>query len=71
MIAEDGNNGPASESANASSKVFDVEALTSPLLPGESVTIMIQARRSSKLSLASMLVQTNDGFVGASGVRLP
>ena len=71
LIAEDGNNGPAAENANASRKVFDVEALSAPLLPGESLTITIQAHRSSKLSLASMLVQTNDGFVGANSLRLP
>ena len=71
LIAENGNNDPAAEVANASRKVVDVEALSVPLLPGESLTITIQARRGARLSLASMLVQTNDGFVGASGLRLP
>ena len=71
LIAETGNNGPAAESANASRKVFDVEALSVPLLPGESLTVTIQARKNSNLSLASMLVQTNDGFVGANSLRLP
>ncbi len=71
LIAETGNTGPAAESANASRKVLDVEALSVPLLPGELLTITIQGRRGARLSLASMLVQTNDGFVGASGLRLP
>jgi hypothetical protein len=71
LIAEEGNNGPAAEDANASLWVFDVEALSTPLLPGESLTITIQVPRKSRISLAGMLVQTNDGFVGANSLRLP
>ena len=70
-IAEDGNNGPAAALANASHDVFDVEALSAPLLPGASVTAEVIAPEGARLSLAAMLVQTNDGFAGASRLKLP
>ncbi len=43
-----------------------------PLLPGESVTAELGAlRRHRRLSFASMLICTNDGFTGVDGLRLP
>jgi len=43
-----------------------------PLLPGESVTAELGAlRRHRRLSFASMLICTNDGFTGIDSVRLP
>ena len=40
------------------------------LPPGESVTVTVRSPRWARLSLATMLVQTNDGFVGVNGLRL-
>lgn len=71
LIAEDGNNGPAAAAASASDRVYDVEALSAPLLPGQHVTVHITAALGAKLSLAAMLVQTNDGFTGADRITLP
>lgn len=70
-IAEDGNNGPAAELASASERVFDVAATSAPVPPGQKVTVEVIAPPGAKLSLASMLVQTNDGFTGADRIRLP
>ena len=69
MIAEDGNNGPALMRATYSRNVFDVQT-ADPVLPGASVTVTVRSPRDSRLSLATMLVQTNDGFAGANSVLL-
>ena len=41
-----------------------------PFGPGQSVTFEVQARRGDRLSLVSMLVNTNDAFTGLDSVRL-
>ena len=55
--------------------VSAVEVLTGengPILPGETATIRFtSSSRATQLSLATMLVTTNDTFAGLSGVRLP
>ncbi len=71
MIAESGNNAPAAARASASSNVEDVVALAAPIFPGESVTVTLTAQRRDRLSLAAMLVSTNDGFTGVDRLRLP
>ena len=38
--------------------------------PGESATFEIEARRGQRLSLVSMLVNTNDAFTGLDSIRL-
>ena len=43
-----------------------------PIMPGEASTITIVAHRGAdRLSIASMLICTNDGFTGGAGVALP
>ncbi len=43
-----------------------------PIMPGESSTITIVADRGAdRLSVASMLICTNDGFTGGAGLALP
>ena len=43
-----------------------------PIMPGESFTITIVADRGAdQLSIASMLICTNDGFTGGAGLPLP
>ena len=68
MIAESGDNGPAAMTAKYSRRVFDVQT-AGPILPGESVTVTLRTPHKARLSLATMLVQTNDGFAGVNGVR--
>ncbi len=41
------------------------------LLPGEMATVVIEAHRGQVLSLAAMLIPTNDTFVALDRVRLP
>lgn len=47
-----------------------VVALDAPIPPGERASFRIRARRGDRLSLAAMLVCTNDGYVATSGHAL-
>jgi len=62
-IAEDGNHMPA------------IQALTDLTEDGvvftDSITFEVDARPGDRLSLATMLICTNDGFTGLDGVNLP
>lgn len=70
-IAEDGNQVPAVDLLSSSPRVNDVVDLGAPILAGESASFEIVARPGERLSLATMLICTNDGFTGLNGVRLP
>ena len=71
-IAEDGDNGPMASLLMSDSNVFDVQTASGGIMPGMSTTMTITADTANPLfSLASMLVTTNDAFVGLNGVRLP
>jgi hypothetical protein len=53
-------------------QVGDVQSTGGLLAPGQSVVIeMAAGRRFNRLSLAAMLLPTNDSFVAAQGVALP
>lgn len=41
-----------------------------PIPPGQTVTFEVEARRGDRLSLVSMLVNTNDAFTGLDSIRL-
>jgi spondin N len=81
-IAENGNNGPMLTRLDSDDDVSDVvEAPGGPLVPagspgdamfGQSTTFTIEADRGARfLSLASMLICTNDGFTGVNALKLP
>jgi hypothetical protein len=81
-IAENGNNTPMLARLGADNDVSDfLEAPGGPLVPagtpgdamfGQSTTFTITADRGARrLSLASMLICTNDGFTGVNSLRLP
>ncbi len=73
-IAEGGDIGPLMEVLLASKKVSDVQAtLENGLLaPGASVSFEVDTYGKKRfLSLAAMLLPTNDTFVGLDSVRLP
>ena len=81
-IAENGNNGPMLTRLGSDDDVSDVvEAPGGPLVPagspgdamfGQSATFSIEATRGARfLSLASMLICTNDGFTGVNALKLP
>ena len=74
-LAETGNNGSLAELAMGSDAVSSVVAFPAPpagvVIPGGSVSEMVTASSSAGyLSLATMLVQTNDGIVLANGLPL-
>jgi Spondin_N len=81
-IAENGNNGPMLDRLSADGDVSRVvEAPGGPLVPagspgdamfGQSTTFTLTADRGARrLSLAAMLICTNDGFTGVNSLRLP
>ena len=73
-LAETGNNGPLAALAIGSDAVGSVDALGAPdglVFPGGSVSAMVTASASAGyLSLATMLVQTNDGIVLGNSLPL-
>lgn len=76
-IAENGNNRVLAEALQGLSGVDDIVATEMPLhrVGGDgstTMTVTVMAHgNADRLSLASMLACTNDGFVGVDGVRLP
>jgi len=82
-IAENGNAAPllAYLEADPFNRVARFAALDEPLVPagtpgaaifGDRVTFTIRApKRAKRLSWVSMLICTNDGFTGVSGLKLP
>ena len=78
-LAEDGNHLELFDLFSDSAKVTDVVDVGVPLTPRDKVvgdfvdyaTFEITARPGDRLSLATMLICTNDGFAGLDGVRLP
>ena len=78
-IAEDGNQSPAVTSVTGAQGVTAVFDINQPITR-EDTTFMaftdefsfeIQARPRDRLSLAVMLICTNDGFTGLDSVKLP
>lgn len=71
-LAEEGNTAPLSAALSARPEVLDVAGSGALLNPGASVTIIVKTRgRFDHLSVASMLIPTNDGFFALNGVRGP
>lgn len=78
-IAESGNEAPAVDAVAAMRHVTDVVDIDRPLTPHGTVVgsftdtfvFEIMARPGDRLSLATMLICTNDGFTGLNGGRLP
>ena len=67
-LAEGGNTVPLTTMLAGMSGVKDVVTAGPLLMPGQSRTIMVKAGK--RLSLASMLIPTNDGFVALNGVKV-
>lgn len=72
-IAEDAFNDPLVELLNSSPLAYDVVVGSSgPVFPGSAETFMVKAKFPfKKLSLVTMLVNTNDGFTGIDAANLP
>ncbi|MEM9176920.1 MAG: spondin domain-containing protein [Myxococcota bacterium] len=74
VLAEDGGTGPFEDLlASVPYAVDDVEVRPGLLAPGASTTITIERRRRRgiRLSVAAMLIPTNDTFFGLDAVSLP
>ncbi len=71
-LAEEGNVMPLAEALTATGKVTDADVGTGLTDPGKTVKFMVDGDPSrDKLSLASMLIPTNDAFVALSNASLP
>jgi hypothetical protein len=70
-IAENGDQIPMFNLFSASSGVTDAVDIGAPILPGSATTVTIMGRPGDKLSLATMLICTNDGITGLNRVPLP
>ncbi len=72
QIAQDAINGPMVDRLSSSRDVFSVTEGGGVILPGGYDSFKIEARsRFTRLSLATMLVNTNDAFAGLDGLKLP
>jgi hypothetical protein len=73
QLAENGGVPVLVAELEANRKVGDVAVVGSaPIGPGASATAAITAGRwKNRISLAGMLICTNDGFAGVSSMRLP
>jgi hypothetical protein len=71
-IAEDAQSTGLLNMLGSAPRVYDYAMGDGVVLPGSSTELMVEARVGFRqLSLVGMLVNTNDGFVGADGLRLP
>ncbi|PMH40858.1 hypothetical protein BCU68_15930 [Vibrio sp. 10N.286.49.B3] len=72
QLAESGDNSSLLELKATESQIYDSISGSGVILPSQSdkVTITADPYQSSHLSVATMLVNTNDGFLGESGILI-
>ncbi len=71
-LAESGNTGPLSTMMSGNPKVADIAFSDDLLFPGESTTVMLDRTGGFHyISLAAMMIPTNDGFIALNGVKAP
>lgn len=72
IMAEGGDIGPLTAKLEAAGhRVTDLQTNGAVLPPGHSITLTLRGHPGQRLSLAGMLIPTNDNFVGVDGVFLP
>ncbi|MGH8531756.1 MAG: spondin domain-containing protein, partial [Gammaproteobacteria bacterium] len=72
ILAEEGDTAPLTGLLAATPEVLDITNSGALLNPGASVTLRVKTRGAFKhLSVASMLIPTNDGFFALNGVKGP
>ncbi|GMM90547.1 spondin domain-containing protein [Vibrio fortis] len=71
-LAEGGSNSQLIDLMNSDSNVYQGVSGNGLILPGEgdTVTLTLNYKQAKYLSLASMLVNTNDAFIGESGINI-
>jgi hypothetical protein len=71
-LAEDGMTDPLTAMLDGSSEVISYSVAGDGIMPGHSASIELEVARSwSEISLAGMMVTTNDAFVALNGESLP
>jgi hypothetical protein len=71
ILAEGGDTAPLEEVLRANNRVIDVANSGGLLEPGQSVSVRVAARSASQISIAAMILPTNDGFIALNGVPAP
>lgn len=71
VLAEGGDIEPLAQALRANSQVTGVANSEGLLRPGQSVTVQVPAQGTDRISLAAMILPTNDGFVALNGVAVP
>ncbi|MGH1487231.1 MAG: spondin domain-containing protein [Cellvibrionaceae bacterium] len=74
ILAEDGNTQPLTDLLGSlGRKVGDVQTIAGLLEPGESISTTVKANpyRHPVISVAAMLIPTNDTFMALDSLRLP
>ena len=70
-LAEGGDINPLKGFLAANPQVVDIQNSGGLLEPGHSVTVVVDAAHGARyISLASMMLPTNDGFIALDGVRV-
>jgi hypothetical protein len=67
MLAEDGKTDPLKMLLARTPGVHGISVGGAPLPPGHSTTMRVKGHRDDQVSLAGMLIPTNDGFVAVNG----
>jgi archaellum component FlaF (FlaF/FlaG flagellin family) len=71
-LAEGGDIVPLQTELEANENVIETVGSGELLTPGESVTVTVSALQgANRISLASMLIPTNDSFIALNGVKAP
>lgn len=72
IVAEEGNVDPLTDALRAMPGVLDVANSGALLNPGATAKVRVRTQGAfDRVSLASMLIPTNDGFLTLNGVRIP
>jgi Spondin_N len=72
VLAEGGDTSPLQTALGSSGEVLDAVSTSGLLAPGASVTVRVRgSARFDRLSVAGMLLPTNDAFVGLNSADLP
>lgn len=72
MLAEGGDTQPLTNALLGSGQALDAVTSDGPLLPGHTVTLRVKTNsHNSHLSVASMLVPSNDAFFAVNGIHGP
>lgn len=72
VLAEGGDTAPLAAALAQNDQVHDVQSTSGLLAPGESSTIRVATRgRFDRVSVAAMLIPTNDSFLALNGMQGP